>query len=133
MLELDGSAGGGQLVRTALSDRPGKRLSYAAGVGPTGARGGYSDLLAQVRELLRDLLALRLDQREVAFDPDEAEKLLQSRSPPSPHGILGAIDHLEEARDEASGNVNPQAITAVLLGDMARSLAVREGGRERSS
>ncbi|MFW6191909.1 MAG: ATP-binding protein [Gemmatimonadota bacterium] len=121
-----------RLVRAALSDRPGRRLSYAAGVGPTGARGGYSDLLARVRELLRDLLALSLDQREAAFDPDGAEKLLQSRSPPSPHGILGAIDHLEEAREEASGNVNPQAITAVLLGEMARALAVREDGRERN-
>lgn len=121
-----------RFVQAALADRPGRRLAYAAGVGPTGARGGYSDLLARVRELLRDVLALSLGRREDAFDPDRAEALLEGRPPPSPYGILRALEHVEDARDEASGNVNPQGITAVLLGEMAKSLAVRESRRERT-
>ena len=108
-------------LRAALSRRPGDRLAYAAGVSPSGARGGYSDLLARVTELLRDLLAHTLEGPEGAFDPERARRLVGDRRLP-PHGLSAAIGKVEEARAEASGNVNPQAITATLLTDIAREL-----------
>lgn len=108
-------------LRAALSRRQADRLEYAAGVSPSGARGGYSDLLARVTELLRDLLAHTLAGGGAAFDPGRVRGLAGDRSLPA-HGISKAIGRVEEAREEASGNVNPQAITATLLSDIARDL-----------
>jgi DNA polymerase-3 subunit delta' len=109
-------------LRAALSRTPADRLQYAAGVSPSGARGGYSDLLARVAELLRDLLAFTLEGPGGAFEPERARRLAGDRSLPA-HGLSSAIDRVEEAREEASGNVNPQAITATLLSDIARELS----------
>jgi DNA polymerase-3 subunit delta' len=109
-------------VRAALSRRPVDRWEYATTVSPSGARGEYSDLLARVAELLRDLLALSLDRADASVQRERARELAGDREL-APHGLVSALERLEEARGEAQGNVNPQAITAELLPRMARDLA----------
>jgi len=109
-------------LRAALSSRPVDRWEYAATVSPSGARGEYSDLLARVAELLRDLLALSLERADAPVQKERARGLAADREIPA-HGLLSALERLEEARGEARGNVNPQAITAELLPRMARDLA----------
>lgn len=109
-------------LEAALSRRAADQWEYAATVGASGARGEFSDLLARVAELLRDLLALSLDRPEESVQRDRARQLAGDRDLPT-HGILSALERLEEARGEARANVNPQAITAELLPRMARDLA----------
>ena len=108
-------------VRAALS-RPADRWEAAARVSPSGARGGYSDTLAAVAELLRDLTAVAVGREERVFQPDRARRLAEGREL-SVHGLSRALERVEEVRAEAAGNVNPQALTATLLHDMARELS----------
>ncbi len=109
------------LVRAALSSRPADRWEAAARVSPSGARGGFSETLGAVAELLRDLAAVASGQEDRTFQPDRARRLA-SEADLSLHGLAGALDRVEEARTEAAGNVNPQALTATLLHEMAREL-----------
>lgn len=112
-----------RFVEAALSGGSADRWEYAAaGVSPSGARGGYSDLLARVGELLRDLLAHSLDRHDRCFQPERIRDLAAGRALPA-HGLLSALERVEEARGEAAANVNPQAITAQLLSGIARDLS----------
>lgn len=111
------------LLGAALSGRPGDHWEYAAArVSASGARGEFSDVLARAGELLRDLLALSLDRPDDCFEPGRARQIAGDRDLPA-HGLLSALDRLEEAREEAAANVNPQAVTARLLAGIARDLA----------
>ncbi len=110
------------LVRAALSSRPADRWEAAARVSPSGARGAFTDTLAAMAELLRDLAAVSLGREERTFQPDRARRLSDGREL-SVHGLSRALERVEEARSEAAGNVNPQALTATLLREMARELA----------
>lgn len=111
-------------VQAALSRRPADRWELAARVSSSGARGGFSDTLAAVAELLRDLAAVALEREERTFQPDRARRLAGDRGL-TVHGLSRALERVEEARSEAAGNVNPQALTATLLHDMARELSDR--------
>lgn len=108
------------LVRAALGARPAERWALAARLSPSGARGDFDDALALASELLRDLLAESLGSPDLAFEPGLGRRLAGERLPP-PDALLRAMARLEEARDEAAGNVNPQIIAAGFLGDVAPS------------
>jgi DNA polymerase-3 subunit delta' len=110
-----------ELLGAALSGDRAARWALAAALSPSGARGEFDDVLASTTELLRDLLAATLGRPDLGFDP-EAVSSLAAEVPP-PHALLEAIARVEEARDEAAGNVNPQAITAGLLTDLRALLA----------
>lgn len=109
-------------VSAVLSPRVRDRWRFAAGVGPSGARGEFHDMLESVNEILRDLMALSLDQPGRGFDPERARRVAGG-SPPRPEALARALDRVDRARGEARRNVNPQAVTATLLGELARDLA----------
>ena len=114
-------------LEAALSREPADRWELAARISPSGARGGFSDTLAAVSELLRDLAAVALQQGERSFQPERARRLARDRRL-TVHGLSRALDRVEEARAEAAGNVNPQALTATLLHDMARAFSEGAAG-----
>jgi len=110
-----------QLVGAALSARRSDRWSTAAALAPSGARGGYAELLDEVESVLRDCITLAAGSAIPAPDAGVAGAL------PAAAGILperwiSAVSCVDRARDAALGNGNPQAITAVLLEEMAREL-----------
>lgn len=109
------------LLTTAFSRDRAKRWSFAAALPPSGARGEFDDVLASATEILRDLLAASLGRPDLGFDAQAASSL--ATVAPSPHALLRAISLVEEAREQAAGNVNPQAITAGLLADLGAALA----------
>jgi DNA polymerase-3 subunit delta' len=112
-----------RLLEAALSGRPGDHWEYAAArVSASGARGGFSEVLARAGEMLRDLLALSLGRPDDCFEPRRVRRIAGDRDLPA-HGLIEALDRLEEAREEAAANVNPQAVTARLLTGIARDLS----------
>lgn len=109
------------LLRAALSPRDGDRFQAAATLSNRGARGAFTEILARVDELLRDLLSLAAGNPEAAFDADALAPLIR-RGLPAPEAVARAADHVEEARAAAAGNANPQATAAVLLFDLHGTL-----------
>jgi DNA polymerase-3 subunit delta' len=88
-----------RLLDAARSPDRGTRMRAALGQGASGARGKFSDTLEALTVLLHDrsaAAARKGDDREAA-------------------GAARAIDAIEEAKELADGNVNPQLLTASLL------------------
>jgi len=108
-------------VRAAMSERCSDRWALSASFAPAGARGGFSDLLDMVEAVLRDCITIAVESGDSAIDPTLVEQLPMVRSI-DPKGWIAAVPHVEQARDAALGNGNPQAISAVLLTRLAREL-----------
>jgi DNA polymerase-3 subunit delta' len=109
------------LIRAGLSSDRADRWAFAATLSPRGARGEFDDVLAAATEILRDLLARSLGLPELGFEPETAASL-DGGSPPPAHALLRALALVEEAREEAARNLNPQAITAGLLSQLGGAL-----------
>jgi DNA polymerase-3 subunit delta' len=88
-----------RLLEAATAPDRGTRMRVALGQGASGARGKFSDTL--------DALTVVLHQRarSATSRGDDAGAL----------GAAKAIDVVEEAKELAYGNVNPQLVTASLL------------------
>ncbi len=110
-----------ELLGRAVKGDPGDRLEGATRFGASGARGEFSDLLAAAAEILRDVASVVEGQEERAFDPALARRVLDGRTVRT-EGILDAQGAVAEARRLARRNVNPQAIVAVLLEELADAL-----------
>lgn len=110
-----------RFVRAAMSERHSDRWALAASFAPAGARGAFSDLLDMVEAVLRDCITISVETGHCAIDPNLLEQLPEIRST-DPEGWISAVSHVEQARDAALGNGNPQAISAVLLAQLAREL-----------
>jgi DNA polymerase-3 subunit delta' len=114
-----------RLLRAALGGKRADRLGYALSLTARGARGGLLRTLDATGELLRDQLALATGNEETVLDAGRARdlspKLLEAE------GVLAALERLEEAKRAAGGNVNPQAVSASLLRELATALGT--GGR----
>lgn len=111
---------GWRFVAAAVSGSASDRLTLAASLPVTGARGPFSATLDRVEEVLRECLATGVGSAAFAWHSDPVERL------PGVAGIeaerlLAAIESVEEARRRAAGNGNPQAIGIVLLNDLARA------------
>jgi DNA polymerase-3 subunit delta' len=124
-LEILGGAEGGyeeaqELLRAALSANRADRLRYALALSSRGARGGFLRVLDAAGELLRDQLALATGSPEQTLDAERAVAL--SPMPLDADGILAGLASLERARIAATGNVNPQAVSAGLLSELASAL-----------
>jgi DNA polymerase III delta prime subunit len=101
----------GELVRALLDGRPAAQLAAAHRFRSFGARGAFGRLLGEARSLLRDILAVTAGA--AAFDP-EAVATLAGGPPPDLTKIVQLLDAVDEARDLADRNVNPQLIVANL-------------------
>ena len=110
-----------RLLAAAVSGKRSDRFSYSLSLSSRGARGGFLSVLDAAGELLRDQLALATGNENRVLDHERAVRL--SRKPLDAGGLLAALESLEEAKQAASGNVNPQAVSAALLSDLAAALA----------
>lgn len=110
------------MLKAALSPRASEALRQAARLSSVGARGEFAGALRTLAELLRDLLGLSLGQEDLAFEAEVIRELVGARLP-APEGVAEALGHVEEALEEAAGNVNPQAIAATLLLELRGALA----------
>jgi DNA polymerase-3 subunit delta' len=121
-----------RFVQAAMSDQFSGRWALSASFAPAGARGGFSDMLDMVEAVLRDCITISVESGLSALDPKLVEQLPGIRSIDPKRWIL-AVSHVEQARDAALGNGNPQVISAVLLAGLARELRPGDSaGSERA-
>ncbi len=120
------------LLEAATAEQPTARFAAAHAVGPTGARGAFSDVLDALAGWLRDLSAVASGAPELVGNIDAGDWLskLARRSPGASTGAAEALAAVEEARRLAYGNVNPQLTLAWLLPELGRVLAGVGGGRD---
>ncbi|HET6230391.1 MAG TPA: hypothetical protein VFE05_10020 [Longimicrobiaceae bacterium] len=115
---------GKQLLVAATADSPAARLAAANALPPAGARGEFTATLESLSLWLRDLLAVAAgapDQVAYTTEPKLLAGIVQRRSV-KPDAVARAILHVQQARELAGGNVNPQLITADLLRGIRREL-----------
>jgi DNA polymerase-3 subunit delta' len=119
--ETDGGREGAlELVRALLDGRFVARLGVAHSYKSFGARGNFSRVLSEARNLLRDLLAVAAGSE--ASDP-EAIARLKIETDLDASRLVHALEVLEDARSLADRNVNPQLVVVNLL----RRASVRRG------
>jgi len=111
------------IVESALA--PGRSPGYtvALGYSPAGAR-TLVELFAFVEEWLRDVAAVAAGADEGVLSQDalpRLQKLVNSASVEA-SDVATALAALEEARELARGNVNPQLIVSGLVRRLRRSL-----------
>ena len=88
-------------------------------------------MLDMVEAVLRDCITISVESALSAIDPELIQQLPGVRSI-APERWVSAVSRVEQARDAALGNGNPQAISAVLLARLARELRPGESaGPER--
>jgi DNA polymerase-3 subunit delta' len=111
-----------ELTRALLSGHLQTRLAAAHGFRPFGARGGFTQVVAETRTLLRDLLAASTGADAAVSDREGLSRLIPRGRAPDPDRILRALAAVDEAEALAERNVNPQLIVANLhrLGAMNR-------------
>ena len=117
------------LVQAGLEDRPNVHYLAAHTQAPTGARSAFSEVLDAATDLARDVLATRIGAPDAASQTDTVERLL-NRYAPHPDRLLAFLRALDEARNLADVNVNPQLITGHLLRSLVRganATVVRRG------
>jgi DNA polymerase-3 subunit delta' len=95
------------LFEVALSGDRGRALRVSLAQGSAGARGAFTDVL--------DALSVALHDRTRAA--------LQKSDERAAHNAARAMSLVEESKQMAGGNVNPQLITASLLEELGRVLS----------
>jgi DNA polymerase III subunit delta' len=96
-----------RLMDAALASNKSARHAATLAIGGSGARASFTDTLDAMLVLIGERM------RAALHDSDDARALGASR----------AADAVARARERASGNVNPQLITAQLLHDLATNLS----------
>jgi DNA polymerase-3 subunit delta' len=111
------------LLEAALSDGPGAAFAAALAQSSSGAR-KLIDLFAFLEDWLRDLAAVAAGVEDRLISEDAGTRLRETvaRLSLSPAAVTSAYPALEEARELARGNVNPQLIVSRLLTRIRRSL-----------
>jgi DNA polymerase III subunit delta' len=119
------------LLLAAVGDGDAARLAAAQAVPPAGARGEFSAGLEALALWLRDLMAVSSGVPGEAAFAGDAELLRRVAARPGvhPRGVAAAILKVQEARELAAGNVNPQLILATMLRDVRRELGASAAGR----
>ena len=118
---------GMSLLQAATSTSAADRLAAANAVAPAGARGEFTGTLEALSLWLRDLMAVAAGAPDALAYTDDAALLdgIVTRGRVQAEGVATALLRVQEARDLASGNVNPQLIVADLLrgirGDLLRA------------
>ncbi len=112
-----------ELVRAALSPGRAERYAFALGHRPAGAR-SLVELFTHVEEWLRDLAAVAAQAEDKVLSKDSLAELrsLARAGNVSPAGLAAALSAVEEAREHARGNVNPQLLVTGLATRLRRSV-----------
>jgi DNA polymerase-3 subunit delta' len=100
----------------AVIEGPGPALERALGQATYAARGDFAGMLDALADTLAEAARGTMGQPVRRPVP---EVLLRHRSPAP---LLAAVERVFEAREAASGNVNPQILLAVLGDDLAEVL-----------
>jgi DNA polymerase-3 subunit delta' len=119
-----------RLLRTVIRGNDAARLQAAVAFTARGARSQLAAVLDALEARLRDLLCMVSGATEHALDPEGIRDLASESIDPA--GVQRSLEILEEAREAAYRNVNPQATVALLLIDLAEALQGRRaesGGR----
>jgi hypothetical protein len=111
------------LLEAALSDGRGAAFAAALERGSSGAR-KLIDLFAFLEDWLRDLAAVAAGAEDRLISEDARTRLQETvaRLSLPPAAVTSAYPAVEEARELARGNVNPQLIVTRLLTRIRRSL-----------
>lgn len=111
------------LTEAALRDGGARGFSAALDYRPSGAR-GMVDLFAFLEETLRDLAAVAAGAEDRVLGPDVLPRLrtILRQSEVEAGSIPSTFPVVEEAREMARGNVNPQLIVFDLVRRLHRSL-----------
>jgi DNA polymerase III subunit delta' len=112
------------LLLAATSQAGSDRFAAANAVAPAGARGEFTAGLEALALWLRDLMAVAAGAPEHVAYTDDAALLQQIARKPgvTAEGVAAAILRVQEAKEMAGGNVNPQLILAHLLRGIRRDL-----------
>lgn len=112
-----------RLVEAALSEGYAAGFTAALGFAPAGAR-SLIPLFDAVEGWLRDLAAVASGAEDSVLSRDAVAPLrkMASDAAVSAGGIAAVLPVLEEARELARGNVNPQLIVSGLLRRLRRAL-----------
>ena len=111
------------LLRAALSPSAAEGFGTAMGFPPARAR-GLLGLFSSLQEALRDLAAVAAGAHQAVVNTDTVDFLKKAvkENDIQPLAAARALDLVEEAREMAAGNVNPQLIVAGLMTDMRGAL-----------
>jgi len=122
------------IVQAALADGYAPGWSSALGYSPAGAR-SLVELFAFVEEWLRDVAAVAADAEDRVLSQDVLPHLrkLVAGARVHPSDAAAALPALEEARELARGNVNPQLIVSGLVRRLRRNLRPAAPPASRSS
>jgi DNA polymerase-3 subunit delta' len=117
-----------ELVQAALSPNRADRYLFALGHRPAGAR-SLVELFAHVEEWLRDLAAVAAEAEDRVLSQDSLPRLrsLARGSGLSPASLARALSAVEEARELARGNVNPQLVVSGLANRLRRMVEATSG------
>ncbi len=121
------------LVSAALAEGPTGGYTAALAFPASGAR-GLVDLFAFMEEWLRDLGAVAAGAGQSVFNEDARPKLdeIVSRTGLRAPDIALAMSQVEEARQLALGNVNPQLIVSGLVRRLRKTLVPKRMGGVRT-
>jgi DNA polymerase III subunit delta' len=106
-----------KLLEAALSESPAPRLAAALAAPPAGGRGTLLPVFDSLAEWLRDLSAVAAGAGDRVLNRDALDFLERCVATASPNPLRSAtaVLRVQQARDAAEGNVNPQLILAELL------------------
>jgi DNA polymerase-3 subunit delta' len=115
---------GRAMLQAATSPSAADRLAAANAVAPAGARGEFTGSLEALSLWLRDLMAVAAGARDALAYTDDLALLdgIVTRGRVRAESVAAALLRVQEARDLASGNVNPQLIVADLLRGIRQDL-----------
>ncbi|MEJ2203936.1 MAG: hypothetical protein P8170_07485 [Gemmatimonadota bacterium] len=114
---------GFELVKAALSRHRSDGYAVALGLPPAGAR-KLVELFAHVEDWLRDLAAVAAGAEERVVSQDALSQLraLARDSGVTPAGLAAGLPAVEEARELARGNVNPQLVVSGLMSRLRQTV-----------
>ena len=112
------------LMRACLSDRSGDSFRVALSYKVTGAR-GLLDLFTILQVWIRDLAAAAAGspERILNFDARDYLARIVGERALAASSVAGALALVDEAMEQASGNVNPQLVVAGLVARLRRHFA----------
>lgn len=122
--DADAGSAADRLLAAALLGGGADRFGAAGAYTAQGARSILAPALEDLEDRLRDLLCHATGAMHLAHDAEKTARIV-NRFPVDEAGLLAALSAVEEARQSAARNLNPQSTVSVLLEDMSRALSGR--------
>ncbi len=113
------------LLEVAVAGTAARRAAAALNVAPAGARGAFSSVLDALAIWVRDLATVAAGAPGLALNADAVADLeaLARKLPSASAAAPAMLRHVEDARNLAYGNINPQLILGTLLNRLAQAVS----------